>query len=468
MTRPTRDPGSADPRLGVRRLLGVVTRVESEEVAASLGLLASVFLILLAYYLIKPAREGWLAVSPVGELSKIEIKAYSSLGQVLLLVPLMRFYSRLVASWPRGRLVARVTIFLGSNLVVFWLVQPGLLLDRAPWAGIAFYLWVGVFNVFIVAQFWAYVADFYSTEAGRRLIPLIALGANAGAVAGAWLAERLVKGWAVSGYDLLLLSVAPLALSLVLLLQAERRGPSGQGAPTGPSGGGAPSPGRTDRAALALIQGRPLLAAIAGLTVVFGWVGANGENLLFSAVQNAVELRAAAEGIGDGASRSAFVLAETTGFYGNFYFQVNLASFLLQALVASRLVRLGGFGVVFLCLPLVSVLGYLAMAVFPVLAVIQVAKVTENSTNYSIHNTARGILWLPMTTEEKFKAKPAVDTLFVRCGDGLAALTVLVAVDWLGVVPIRIFWLNVGLGVLWVGLALWIARVRQGLLEEAV
>ena len=137
------------------RLLSLVTRIDRRETGAALQLLASVFLILTAYYLIKPAREGWLAVSVIGDLSKLELKAYSSFGQVLLLVAAMRLYSRLVERWPRGNLVVRVSLFLASNLVLFWLLQPGLLLERILYAGVGFYLWVGIFNVFIVAQFWA-------------------------------------------------------------------------------------------------------------------------------------------------------------------------------------------------------------------------------------------------------------------------------------------------------------------------
>lgn len=448
------------------RVFGLVTRVEHTEVRAATLLMLCVFLILTAYYLIKPAREGWLAVSAVAGLSKLEIKAYASFGQVLLLVGVVRLYSGLVMSWPRGALVVRVTSFLAMNLLLFWALQPGFLVGPVPYLGVAFYLWVGIFNVFIVAQFWAYTADFYTLERGRRLLPLVALGANAGAVFGAWLADFLVSRAGLRSLDLILFAAVPLVVSLGLLVWAERHGPTGEGlderARSQPPKRGVEA---STEGPLDLISRNALLSTTALLTIVYGWVASNGENLLFAAVQAALEIEAAEQGIRDPASLEAFTLAATTGFYGDFFFWVNLLGFALQALVVSRLLRWGGFAPLFLCLPLVSVVGYVAMSVVPALAVIKFAKILENSTNYSIHNTARSVFWLPTTSEMKFKAKQAIDTIFVRVGDGLAALTVLIGVNGMAFSPFRIFWLNVLLCAVWILLAGRVVRERKKLLE---
>ena len=120
---------------------------------------ANVFLILCAYYFIKPLREGWIAVSDISGLTKMEVKAYSSFGQSLLFIPVVWFYGRLSDRWRRSDLITRSTIFCISNLVVFWVIQPGLFIENLPYTGIVFYLWVGMFGVFMVAQFWAFAAD---------------------------------------------------------------------------------------------------------------------------------------------------------------------------------------------------------------------------------------------------------------------------------------------------------------------
>src|SRR5262249_20309727 len=148
----------------------------------------NVFLILSAYYFVKPLRDGWIAVSEIRGLSSMEVKAYTSFAQTLVLIAAMTVYGRLVTRWPRRRLITRTTLFCMSNLLVFgWLREA-----QIPGAGIVFYVWVGIFGLFVVSQFWAFAADLYCDESGRRLLPMIAIGATAGAVTGSFVAETIV------------------------------------------------------------------------------------------------------------------------------------------------------------------------------------------------------------------------------------------------------------------------------------
>jgi AAA family ATP:ADP antiporter len=148
-----------------------------------------------------------------------------------------------------------------------------------------------------------------------------------------------------------------------------------------------------------------------------------------------------------------FTRDATTAFYGNFYGWVNIVALLLQAFVASRLLKYGGFGVLLLTMPVVSLISYAAMAFVPILAIVKIMKIAENSTDYSINNTARHVLWLPCTAEMKYKGKPTIDSLFVRMGDGLAALTVLIGVQLLALQTQSYFIFNVALIVLWLAFA---------------
>ncbi len=193
----------------------------------SVVLFVNVFLILCAYYFIKPLRESWIAVSDIGGLSKMEVKAYSSFGQSMLLVVIVSLYGRLSARWPRGTLITRATLACMACLVGFWLLQPGFILANLPGSGIVFYLWVGMFGVFIVAQFWAFAADLYADERGTRLLPLIGIGATAGAAAGSFLTERLVQSHMFDSGSLLLLATVPLGASILLTRMADVRGPLG-------------------------------------------------------------------------------------------------------------------------------------------------------------------------------------------------------------------------------------------------
>jgi AAA family ATP:ADP antiporter len=203
-----------------------------------------------------------------------------------------------------------------------------------------------------------------------------------------------------------------------------------------------------------------LVAVVALLT---NWVNTNGENLLFRVVQERLEGDVVAQGVTGEAAVVDFVREGTTAFYGSFAFWVNVVALVLQALVASRLLRYGGFGAILLLLPTIALMSYTAMALVPVLAVVRVMKIAENSTDYSINNTARQVLWLPTTSEMKYRAKPAIDSLFVRVGDGLAALTALIGVQVLALTTRSFFVLNVALAVAWVAVASAIVREHRRL-----
>ncbi len=435
-----------------RRLLGLITEVRAGEAGPALTLFATIFLVLCAYYFIKPVREGWLSVSAVAGLSKMEIKAYSSFAQTLVLLAVIPFYARLTSRWARRDLIGRVGLFFGANLLLFWLLQPGLLVQQVPYLGVVFYVWTGIFAVTLVAQFWSFAADLYGEERGKRLFPLIALGASSGAVVGSWLGERLVKGLAVETFHLLLIATIPLLAALALARWVDRHGVSVHqaGAEAGIQAA-APDTG----GAYGLILRTHYLRLTALMVFSMFWVMTNGENILFALVQRAMETEDAAA-----------VKAATTAFYGNLYFWVNLTGLLLQAFVVSRLQRWGGFGALMLTPPLVSLAGYGAMAAESALAVVTAAKTAENGTNYSINNTARQVLWLPTTREMIYKAKAAIDTLCVRFGDGLAALTVLVGTRVLKIEVDGFIWFNMALIGLWLFLAVLVVREHRRLSDS--
>ena len=152
----------------LERFLRIFTDVRTGEGVTALLMFANVFLVLCAYYFIKPLREGWIAVSDIGGLTKMEVKAYSSFGQSLLLLPVVWFFGRLSGRYRRSGLITRSTLFCMSNMAVFWAIQPGLFMERLPYSGVVFYLWVGMFGVFVVAQFWAFAADVYAEESGKN------------------------------------------------------------------------------------------------------------------------------------------------------------------------------------------------------------------------------------------------------------------------------------------------------------
>ncbi len=462
----------------LERFLRLFTDVRPGEGKDALLMFANVFLILCAYYFIKPLREGWIMVSEVAGLEQMEVKAYTYFGQILLLVLAIAWYSGLVNRWPRAKLITWVTLFCMSNLVLFWFLQPDFFFGHLPVSGIVFYLWVGMFGVFVVAQFWAFAADVYSDEQGRRLIPMVAIGATAGAAFGSQITQFLVEGGFADLLEtlglealaalarrilvtesLLLLALIPLGASIVLTRIVDRR----QGSP-GPPEKSEEAPASAF-GGLSLVLSSRFLLAVTIITLLLNWVNTNGEFLLTRVLEAALESQAEAEGLTEAEAVRQFMYAGTAAFYGNFFKLVNVVALLLQAFVASRLLKYGGFGAILMLLPVVALTSYATMALVPILFMVKLMKVAENATDYSINNTARHVLWLPLPSDVKFKGKTTIDSLFVRLGDGMATLTVLVGVRGLGLATAGFFVFNVALVLVWIVFGLVVVRDHRRRIE---
>ncbi|MEN8207064.1 MAG: Npt1/Npt2 family nucleotide transporter [Pseudomonadota bacterium] len=436
------------------RTLRLFTEVKPGEGTTAVMMFANVFLILLAYYFIKPLREGWIAISDVEGLTKMEVKAYSSFAQSILLLFIVGWYARLADRLDRVTLFTRATLFCISNMVIFWFLQPNFFFDQLPLSGIVYYLWVGMFGVFVVAQFWTFCADVYTDERGKRMLPFIAVGATSGAAAGSWIVDKLVDSGMVPTEALLLVATVPLFISILLVRKVEQREDHrGRTANETAPGEEFDTESKPEKASiwsgarLVLVSKFLLLAAL--VTLLTNWVNTNGENLLFRVIQEALAVQAHDRGFTEERNLLEFIRDGTTAFYGNFYFWVNIIALLLQAFVASRLLKYGGFAAILLILPVIALTSYTVMALLPVLAVVKIMKIAENATDYSLNNTSRHVLWLPVSSAMKFRGKPAIDTLYVRLGDGLAAITVLIGVHLLALTTSEFFVFNVFLVLCW-------------------
>jgi AAA family ATP:ADP antiporter len=296
------------------------------------------------------------------------------------------------------------------------------------------------------------------------MFPLIAVGATFGAACGSWITEILVKSGLFGAQWLLVVAMIPLTASIVLYRMVDRRAhqqANGSKATPG-AGSGFKESGRN---AISIVFSSRFLIAVALITLLLSWVNTNGENLLFRVVQEFLKGQALKESISDPNALMAFTRDGTTAFYGDFYFWVNIMALLLQAFVASRLLKFGGFGVILLTMPVVALISYTAMAFVPILALVKAMKIAENATDYSINNTARNVLWLPVSAEMKYKGKPMIDSLFVRMGDGIAALTVLIGVQMLALSTQSFFILNVVLVFIWIAFAFVVIREHRRISE---
>ncbi len=430
------------PRSPLERFLNVFTEVRHGEAASALLLALNIFLILTAYYVLKPVREALILAG-----GGAEIKSYAAAGQALLLLAAVPFYGWLASRMPRRVLINGVTLFFAVCLVVFY----GLAQLKVP-LGVVFFLWVGIFNLMVPAQFWAFANDIYTPEAGKRLFVIVAFGASCGAVAGSYLDSLLIGP--VGVYQLMLVAAGILALSLLITNAVEHR----ERARGTPRPGAAAAVHAEDEPlkegnAFAMVLGNRYLLLIALLMLVLNLVNTTGEYILGRTVVSAAE-QAVASGTAGGLSKEEYI----GGFYAQFFTVVNIAGLLLQLFVVSRVLKYFGVGVAILILPLIALGGYLIAAFYPVLAMVRWAKTAENATDYSLQNTVRQVLFLPTTREQKYKAKQAIDTFFVRAGDVLSAVVVFAGTTWLAFTTQGFALVNVGLVSLWLVLAVLIGR----------
>jgi AAA family ATP:ADP antiporter len=447
MARPT-----TDDRTPVERLLGVVTHVAPGEAPVSLTLTLNVFLLLMAYYIVKPVREALVLALDSGA----EYKSYMSAVIALTLLVAVPAYASFVDRLPRLRLVVGVTLFFASHLVLFFAASQYEPFRRNM--GLAFFVWVGVFNMMVVAQLWSFANDLFEPEQGKRLFALVALGASLGAAFGSKVAGWLVEPLGV--YALLLVSAFVLVLCAFLFVASERLAADLRKRSAGPLPAAAqtsllPRKARREepRGAFALVVRHRYLLAIAMFTLVLNWANTNGEYMFGKLVKSAAD-----DALRQGALGPGGVQAFIGHAYADFFFAVNLLGVLFQAFLVSRVVKYGSTGPALFVLPVVTLLSGLAVAVVPVLAVLRIGKTVENAMDYSLTNTVRQMLWLPTSREMKYKAKQAVDTFFVRLGDVSSAVLVYVGAGLLSW-SVRVFALcNVLLGLAWLFLA-W--RIRR-------
>lgn len=378
----------------LERLLRIFTEVRAGEGATALLMTVNIFFIATCYYILKPAREAFLSLDPDGA----RVASYAAAAMAVILIPFVWAYGHVGRRVDRRKLIAGVTAFFIANLIVFYfLARTGV-----PWLGAVFFIWLGIFNLSVIAQFWAYGNDIYSQDQGKRLFPMILLGQNAGAILGPLIAKKAVE---TSGgtASMLLVAGAVLSVCIFLTLKIESTHRPGriseksiEAAPLGREGG------------FELIWKHRYLLYIALLIMILNLVNTTGEYILRSAVYS--EARA---------HEQPDVYAAS--FYSNFFLGVNTLGLLLQALVVSRVIKVIGVRGALLIPAVMAFLGYGLVAFVPLLMVITVYKTLENATDYTLMNTLRAALYLPTTREMKYKAKQAIDTFFVRLGDVLSA-----------------------------------------------
>lgn len=378
------------------------TRVTPEESLVVLAMTLVAFVLMGGYYLLKTAREPLILIE-----WGAETKLYAEAAQAVILVGVVRAYEAIARRVDRLRLIAFVYLFFVSNMIVF-----ALLARAGVHVGLAFFLWVGVFSYTSIAQFWAFAADIYTEEQGKRLFALIGVGSAVGSVAGSALARTLVP---LGPHVLMLGAAIFVAACIGVLAWIDRRAGARPGRGAHPSGEPVAAAGESIEL---LIRDRYLLL-IGALTLSLNCVSGLGDYILDRTLLG----HAAASHL-VGADAKVFV----GSFKATFFAWYNAMGVLLQLFAVSRILARVGVRGALLVLPIVAIAGYGAYVLLPALAVIRAVVIANRALDYSLTNTSRHALFLVASRAEKYVGKTLVDTVGARSGDLVSA-----AVVWVGV-----------------------------------
>ena len=434
-------------------LLGLAADVRAGEGTTVLLLALNGFLLLASYYAIRPLRSALL--QPVvlelpggAVLRGPEIGSYSGAILAAMFLFIVPLYGALASKVTRIRLLNTVTAFFIVTLLGFFLITTSKAYPAL--VGITFFLWIGVFNLMVVAQFWSFANDLYTPEQGKRLFAIVGFGGSVGAAFGSVIARWLASQF--GAFFMMIVAASMLAACMLLTNVVHRRDRRGLRAATTPGERPADEAigGRGDGFRLVLAE--RYLLCIGLVTLIDNIVNSGGNYIRDVVVFAAAEAEVAAGATTQSAQDVVF------NYMAGMDFWQNVLSMTMQFLLVSRLFKYLGIGGSLFFLPLVALGGYSVFALMPVLAVIRVAKVTENATDYSVQNTVRRALFLPTSREVKYKALQAVETFFWRAGDMLSAVATFVIVQWLQLSVRSYAVFNILVVIVWLGLAAFLAR----------
>ena len=447
---PVAAPGASVSYSPLYRFLRLFTDIRQGEASKALLLALNVFLILMAYYIIKPVRDALIlsAKSP-------EMKSYLGAAQAILMIFVVKAFSRLSSRVARHLLIAWVTLFFISNLVLFNALS---LLRVAPGAiGILFYIWIGIFNLLVVAQFWGFANDLYVEDIGKRVFPLIWLGGTLGAPLGSKINLWLVGPLGV--YRLMLVCGGVLLVCIGLAVYIHRREIGISEEPAGPAAGAPPAGSAAQTQPLKrgggfrLVFGNRYLLLVALVIGLYNFVNANGEYMIGRVISRIAD-RAIQMGTAGGWDKTRIV----DSFFADYQFLTSILTIVIQLFLVSRIFRWVGIAGALIFLPFIALGGYGLITFGATLVLLKWVKSLENGTDYSLMNTAKAALFLKTTREEKYKAKAAIDTFFVRGGDTLSAAAVFLGTTYLAAKVEHFAILNVVMVLVWIVLTVLVIR----------
>ena len=449
--------------------------VREGEGSALLWSSAYFLLILTAYYILRPIRDE------MGRIGGTRNLAWLFTGTLVGMLLLHPIFTSFVTRYPRRQFIPFIYRFFIANLIIFFGLFHWANEAQTVWVGRIFFIWVSVFNLFVVSVFWSFMTDIYRPDQSKRLFGVLAVGGTVGAILGSSITGALVSQFgpvnlllvsalfleiacrAAGGLDRQEVRLASAALAESDEASPTPRAPVGSFAPSGPT---APAHQGNDVIGGGVFDGikhviaSPYLLGIAGLMLFFT---ISSTFLYFQQVQIADQAFGAdSEG--------------SIQFFASVDWWVNTVTLFTQLFITGRLMKWLGVGASLAYLPLISVIGFGALALMPTLTAVVVLQVLRRAGNFGIQRPAREVLYTVLARTDKYKSKNFNDTFVYRVGDQVGAWSnTLLTAQGLGIaataaamVPFSAVWLFLALWLGWRYLAIRERRkpaARAGALE---
>ena len=425
-------------------LLQRFIQVRRDEAASVVASALSFFFILTALMVIRPARES------LGMQRGIEAVRWLFIGTAVVTLAVNPAFALLVSRYRRIVFITATYLFFALSLLGFYAVLVSAPSAIGEVSGMVFFVWFSVFNLFSTMVFWALMADRFSLEQSKRFFGLISVGGTLGAIAGPWLASRLVGPLGTAG----LLPVAAVSLGLAVgaawvVSRLQHRKPEAAADPRTPPAVGerAIIGGSAWEGFRAVFRSSYLLgiaAYILTLTVI-------GTFIYFTRLQMVAAL-----------GRD---LDMRTGVFARIDLYTQLTTLVLQAVVTGHLMKRLGVHITLALLPALVALGFVGLAISASLVTLIILQAAFSAVQRAVIRPARETLFTVVSREDKYKSKAFIDTFVYRTGDvvgaqveGLlgrlaAGLTALIAV-------------TVPLAIAWGALGIWLGRAQQRRVTE--
>ena len=352
------------------------------------------FLLLCSYYLLRPVRDAMAANAGLARLPELFTYTFFAM---LAITPL---FGALVSRVRKRRLLPIVYGFFAVNMFLFYLAflaDPG-----SVRAAATFFVWLSVFNMFVVSVFWSFMADVFRGEEARRLFGPIAAGGSAGAILGPVLTQSLASGIGTAG--LILLSTGLLLATIPCIHALGRWSVQRHGEPAGTVPDGVQAIGGGALAGVTLVLRSPYLLGI----VLILALGATAGTFMYLELQ-----RIAWAEYPDTALRTAF--------FARLDLAVNLLALVLQGVVTSRIIRRFGVTGGLVAMPLVALGTFIWLMMVPMLLPLALSQVLRRAGEFGIAKPSRDVLYTAVDPEAKYKAKNFIDTVVQRGSDMTAS-----------------------------------------------